>query len=121
MPVITLPTRVKQQFATLIDHIWTNKVTTSYRSGIILSSLSDHFPVVYFEEGKQQKIQLPDNIKRKIDSNTIPAFCNLLKSTSWSDVLSEHDPKIAFTIFYIPIYCLYIPSNHRDQAFILNL
>ena len=69
LPVITLPTRVKQQSATLIDHIWTNKVTTSYRSGIILSSLSDHFPVVYFEEGKQQKIQLPDNIKRKIDSN----------------------------------------------------
>ena len=100
LPVITLPTRIKQQSATLIDHIWTNKVTTSYRSGIILSSLSDHFPVVYFEEGKQQKIQLPDNIKRKIDSNTIPAFCNLLKSTSWSDVTSEQDPKIAFTNFF---------------------
>ena len=111
LPVITLPTRVKQQSATLIDHIWTNKVTTSYKSGIILNSLSDHFPVVYFEEGKQQKIQLPDNITRKIDSNTILSFCNLLKSTSWSNVLREPDPKNAFTNFFEKI------NSARDLAF----
>ena len=109
--MITLPTRVKQQSATLIDHIWTNKVSTSYRSGIILNELSDHFPVIYFEEGKQQKVQLPDNITRKINSKTIPAFCNLLKSTSWSHVLSERDPKIAFSNFFQTI------DSVRDLAF----
>ena len=74
LPVITLPTRVKHQSATLIDHIWTNKVCSKYKSGIIINSLSDHFPVVYFEEGKYQKVQLPDKITRKINTTTIPAF-----------------------------------------------
>ena len=82
LPVITMPSRVNKQSATLIDHIWTNKICDSYKSGIILNSLSDHFPVVYFEECNIQKIQLPDKITRKINSNTIPAFCKLLKSTS---------------------------------------
>ena len=48
LPVITMPTRVKQQSATLIDHIWTNKVCNRYNSAIILDLLSDHFPVICF-------------------------------------------------------------------------
>ena len=92
LPVITMPTRVKQQSATLIDHIWTNKVCSRYNSGIILNSLSDHFPVVYFEECKHQKVYLPDLTTRKINSTTIPAFCNLLKSASWSNVINLRFP-----------------------------
>ena len=111
LPVITLPTRINQQTATLIDHIWTNKVNMSSKSGIILNALSDHFPVIYFEQGRHQKVQLPDNITRKIDSKTIPAFCKLLKSTSWSNVLSEQDPKIAFSNFFQKI------DSARDLAF----
>ena len=111
LPVITMPSRVNKQSATLIDHIWTNKICDSYKSGIILNSLSDHFPVVYFEEGKIQKIQLPDKITRKINSNTIPAFCKLLKSTSWSNVINEPDPKNAFSNFFQKI------DSARDLAF----
>ena len=37
LPLITLPTRIKQQYATLIDHIWTNKVCKFYNSGIIIN------------------------------------------------------------------------------------
>ena len=55
LPIITMPTRINHQSATLIDHIWTNKVSSFYTSGIIINSLSDHFPVFYFEEGKYQK------------------------------------------------------------------
>ena len=98
LPVITMPTRVNKQSATLIDHIWTNKICTSYKSGIILNSLSDYFPVIYFEEGKQKMIQFPDKITRKINSNTIPAFCNLLKTTSWSNVINEPEPKTLLKI-----------------------
>ena len=55
LPVITLPTRIKNQSATLIDHIWTNKRCNIYKSGIIINSLSDHFPVIYIEEGRHEK------------------------------------------------------------------
>ena len=51
-----------------------------YKSGI--NSLSDHFPVIYIEGGRHQRVQLPDKLTRKIDSKTIPAFCNILKTAS---------------------------------------
>ena len=99
LPMITLPTRIKQQSATLIDHIWTNKVCSFYKSGIILNSLSDHFPVFYFEENKYQRHELPERIIRKINEKTIPSFCKLLRETSWSSVLNQPDPKLAFECF----------------------
>ena len=71
LPVITLPTRIKNQSATLIDHIWTNKRCNIYKSGIVINSLSDHFPVIYIEEGRHQRVQLPDKLTRKINSKTI--------------------------------------------------
>ena len=37
LPVITLPTRINHQSATLIDHIWTNKVCSNYNAGILIS------------------------------------------------------------------------------------
>ena len=93
-------TRIKQQSATLIDHIWMNKVCSFYKSGIIINSLSDHFPVFYFEENINQKIELPEKITRQINAKTIPAFCKLLKTTSWSSVLNQSNPKLAFENFY---------------------
>ena len=111
VPVVNLPTRIKHQSATLIDHIWTNKVCSTYYSGILISSLSDHFPVFYFEEGKHKKLESPEKITRKINSKTIPGFCKLLKSTSWSNVLSQQNPKIAFENFFEIFY------SARDLSF----
>ena len=89
----------------------TNKVCRNYKSGIIINSLSVHFPVVYFEEGKYQKVQLPDKITRKINTTTIPSFCKILRSTSWGNVTNEANPKIAFNNFVETI------ESVRDLAF----
>ena len=43
--VITRPTRVTGNSATMIDHILCNKLKTITRCGIIFSSITDHFPV----------------------------------------------------------------------------
>ena len=111
LPLITLPTRIKNQSATLIDHIWSNKVCSVYNSGILINSLSDHFPVFYIEEGKHKKLQLPEKTTRKINNKTIPAFCNLLKSAKWHNITSETNPKLAFENFFEII------NSSRDIAF----
>ena len=111
VPMITLPTRIKQQSATLIDHIWTNKVSSFYNSGIIINSVSDNFPVFYFEENGHQKIELPEKITRQINATTIPAFCKLLKTTSWSSVSKQPNPKLAFENFFEKF------NSARDIAF----
>ena len=100
LPLITLPTRIKHLSATLIDHIWTNKVCNSYNSGIIINSLSDHFPVFYIENIKQAKPVLPDKITRNINPETISTFCTILKSTKWTTVIGENKPELAFDNFF---------------------
>ena len=100
IPVITMPTRIKHQSATLIDHIWRNKMCNNFKSGILISSLSDHFPVFYIEETKQKNINEPEISTRKINNTTISSFCNLLKSTSWQNVITEETPKTAFDNFF---------------------
>ena len=100
IPLITLSTRIKQQSATLIDHIWTNKICKHYSTGIIINSLSDHFPVFFIEDIKQNRNKLPDKVTRKINQETIPAFCKLFITTSWANVLNEKTPKLAFDTFF---------------------
>ena len=99
-PLITMPTRIKQQSATLIDHIWGNKIHDKSRSGILLSSLSDHFPVFYFE-GNRQKDKNHEFIKkRKFNKQLIQNFCDDLKSTSWQTIKNEISPDLAFKNFF---------------------
>ena len=97
--------------ATLIDHIWTNQITTAYHAGIIINSLSDHFPVFYIEECKQPKNPIPNKLTRRINQCRIPVFCNILKSTKWINVTNETNPKLAFDHFFNVI------NNARDEAF----
>ena len=99
IPLITLPTRINHQSATLIDHIWSNKVTKTYSAGVLINSLSDHFPVFFFEDQKQTKRLVSEKTTRNINKQTISAFCKILKSTNWTTVLKEKNAKIS--LWYI--------------------
>ena len=95
----------------MIDHIWSNRICKHYTAGILIDSLSDHFPVFYIEDNKHNKTLLPDKITRKINQDTITAFYNILKSTKWTNVLNEENPKLAFNNFFD------IFTSARDVAF----
>ena len=47
IPTITKPTRVTKNSATLIDHIYSNNISTSTTSGIIITDVADHFGTIY--------------------------------------------------------------------------
>ena len=53
LPLITLPTRIFNRSASLIAHIATNISDDSYDTGIIVSDISDHFPVFYIKHFKE--------------------------------------------------------------------
>ena len=100
LPLITLPTRITANSATVIDHISTSNRADSYDAGIIISSISDHLPVFYIKNARVCTPP-PKYIKiRKINSTTIPSFENLLKTNSWYSVTSENRPKQAFDNFF---------------------
>ena len=47
-PCVTKPTRVQNNRASLIDHIWVNfDNQKEYISNIIFSGVSDHFPITF--------------------------------------------------------------------------
>ena len=78
--VINKPTRVTKNTATAIDHIFINSVTTTkFKTGIIKSDFSDHFPIffvadydIHIKETKERFIFRPDlsDISGKIQIQT---------------------------------------------------
>ena len=56
-PLISLPTRLTDVTATLIDNIWTNNVRARMESGLVTVRVSDHLPVVAMVGGKGMEPQ----------------------------------------------------------------
>ena len=110
LPVITRPTRIHHTSASLIDHIFVSNKINRHIAGIVISSLSDHFPTFYIEECRVQKVAPKPYKTRLINDETIPGFENLLRSAPWDCVMKD-DPKVAFDNFFEII------GNARDVAF----
>ena len=53
-PLISLPTRLTDTTATLIDNIWTNNLQVAMVSGLVTVRLSDHLPVYVFVGGGRE-------------------------------------------------------------------
>ena len=99
LPVITRPTRIHHTSASLIDHIFVANKSSRHIAGIIISSLSDHFPTFYIEECKIQKVVSKPYKTRLINDETIPGFESILKTAPWERVRID-DPKVAFDNFF---------------------
>jgi hypothetical protein len=90
---------VSRTCATCIDQIFTNSTSNSFQSGILLKSLSDHFPVftitsVPYKANKQSYIYT-----RNITEEKIVDFINLLRNVNWENVTSSDQPQICFDNF----------------------
>ena len=110
LPVITRPTRITHTSATLIDHIFESNKVNRYIAGIILSSLSDHFPTFYIEQCKTVKVSQKPFKTRIINEKTIPGYENILRTAPWGGVFKD-DPKYSFDSFF------QILSDAGDVAF----
>ena len=55
LPLITLPTRISETSATLLDHIYSNSNLDLKECGVIYLSLSDHLPVFSLTKCPQKK------------------------------------------------------------------
>ena len=74
LPLITLPTRVIHNSATLIDNICTTSQDDRYDSGIIISDISDHLPLFYIKHGESHYSPQFHTKSRVITDKTIPVF-----------------------------------------------
>ena len=110
LPLISKPTRVTEQTATLIDNIFCN-VFPLPESKIILSDISDHYPIFMHAPIKYSK--KGQYFRRKITDDNLRRFQQSLNDTDWSYIYKTQDINLSFDYFmdiinlklndYIPI------------------
>lgn len=97
--LITKPTRVINGSATLIDHLYTNSKQNSFASGIILSRISDHFPICHFNTGTKTKKSPKFIYTRNFSEDNINNFKASLSNLSWENVLNKSEVQHSFDEF----------------------
>jgi len=96
----------------LIDHINTNIQDDSFDAGIIISDISDHFPVFYIQHLKETTKPANDFIKtRKFDENSKHNFKENLNMHPWDNIINNNDPVSAFSDFFETI------NHYYDSSF----
>ena len=114
MPVINKPIHVIKNTATAIDHIFINAVTTTkFKTGIIKSDNSDHFPIffvadcnIHIKETKERFIFRGD-----FSDISVEKFKYKLRSVSWDSIRNSSDTNKAYDSF-IEIF-----SSLYDECF----
>lgn len=109
LPLVTLPTRISQRSASLIDHISTNRNDSSYDVGIIINDLSDHFATFYIihDNSKEKcKTILSKRFSRVMNASNKLKFKNKLENTDWNIVYENFETDSAYNSFLRQLdYC----------------
>ena len=99
-PLISKPSRITSNSATLIDNIFTNELKHENISGLVLNDISDHLPVFtwYGCKVKSHNDQ-PTVYKRNIDSESLQSLISDLEMQAWEEVYSQEDANLCYNAF----------------------
>lgn len=130
-PVINKPTRVTKISATIIDHFWTNNMHNYNFSGIIYTSISDHFPVFSSFSLPKPKSQNPGTkiSKRIFSDERTESFVGELSEYNWrisipaGSGVDEHfstymDQFLQLYNKHFPIKEVIIKDKHNNKPYI---
>ena len=85
-PTIDKPTRITRNTATLIDNIFTNNLE-DHMTGIMLTGISDHCPVVLFGPPLKKSTQSKTMYwKRSLTNKNILALNSELAKVDWDRI-----------------------------------
>ena len=101
IPHITLPTRVTEKSATLIDNIFTNNYEHTFVSGNTTSYISDHLPQVLIIKNLKQtpSKEIPTISFRDYKNFSDDAFKAELSELDWSLVTENSEVNLGFETF----------------------
>ena len=99
LPKISKPTRVTNHSATLIDHLYTNDLTSSYNSGIVLTDLADHFGIFSFCTKPKKIMGTKAKEIRVMSDQNIDNFIVMLQNTSFDNITQCDCVNSAYNLF----------------------
>jgi len=104
-PLITKPTRVTNDNATLNDNIFCNDINNyEHMNGIFCNDITDHYPIFSINHGCQT-LNRPRYMNVRVINNTKKGhFINSISQCCWNQVCGNDNAKMAFEEFY-KTYC----------------
>ncbi len=110
---ISKPTRISEHSATLIDHICTNRLCSDIESTILVTDISDHFPVFHFLHGKKVTENPKFIFTKDFSETNIERFRTALQSINWNAISECNNTQMAYNLFeenFNFLYKLYFPD-----------
>ena len=101
-PLISKPTRVTTNSATLIDHILTNNfdVQCKHKQGILCNSITDHYAVFHITNHSGAIVEQSNCVlKRDYRYSNILKFKESLAEIQWDKILNEKEAQTAYNSF----------------------
>ena len=114
IPKVDKPTRITHNTATIIDNIITNSTDIHSATGILVTDISDHFPIFHITSHQNSQHTIPFTQKRDFCEHNISIFNNKLQEETWESTLNSSDPDIAYNNF-INMY-----TKHYNTSFPLK-
>ena len=99
LPVITKPTRIGPTSSTLIDHIYSNHVTSSFKSGIIITDVADHYGTYILLLEKRTVINTETIQVRLMNETNMNTFVESLSKHDFSNVITCNDANESYNLF----------------------
>ncbi len=117
LQLISKPTRIQNNSATIIDHILTNNLSIECDTSILCCSISDHFPTFISVPYSKKFTHSPIKIEsRNFSAQNINLFKDALSSIGWNHVTTCNDTQNAYDSFsetFFDIFNLYFPVIHK--------
>ena len=88
LQLVLKPTRCTLHSATVIDHILSNSHTDNFESFILISKLSDHFPIFYFSKCKNTVDKKTTISYRDFSNLNFNRFSDSIRAINWNRVSS---------------------------------
>ena len=118
-PFINKPTRVTDHSASLIDNIYSNIPSQNCFSGILKTSISDHYGIFCIDNDcnlNNDKVQI---VKRSFTLKNIANFKNYLQNVTWDFVYLSDDIESAYQRFQGVLDQL-LNTNFKKQTYTMN-
>ena len=102
LPCITMPTRVTDKSATLIDNLFiSRKLQYNYEPYIILDDLSDHLACLLILKGQNKSTKGNEKkVIRNLSSKRIACINSKLSEVKWEDALTDLSTEESFSYFH---------------------
>ncbi|KAJ8025074.1 hypothetical protein HOLleu_35175 [Holothuria leucospilota] len=98
-PLIDKPTRVTTSTSSLIDNIFTNVANHILKSGVLVTDISDHYPIFCVIQSKIHTLSRKNVYKNNTCRKNINYFKSELSNVDWSFIMNDENVDSAYSNF----------------------